>query len=58
MKVGDTIVIPGEGEFKLVLAQDNTSCQGCVADTRLSLCSKLPNFCTFGINKIWIKVEK
>jgi len=58
MKVGDTIAIPGEGEFKLVLAQDNTSCNGCVADTQLSLCDKLPALCTLGVDKIWIKVEK
>lgn len=59
MKPGDSIAIPGEGEFKLVISKyTKDGCIGCAARHSFKLCSKLPADCTFGENKIWIKVEK
>ena len=64
MKVGDTIAIPGYGEYELSLG-DNT-CYGCAAENDLGLCHSLPTiYCSYparGVERwydlIFIKVEK
>ena len=64
MKVGDTIAVPGYGEYKLSLG-DNT-CAGCAAEDDLDLCCLLPTtYCSNparGVERwydlIFIKVEK
>ena len=64
MKVGDTIAIPGYGEYELSLG-DN-ACYGCAAENDLSLCYSLPtSYCTYPARDverwydlIFIKAEK
>ena len=64
MKVGDTIAIPGHGEYKLSLG--SCLCFGCVAFSDIKLCEALPNsYCTHPRDShggfsdiIFLKVEK
>lgn len=64
MKVGDTIAIPGYGEYKLSLG--SCMCFGCVAFSDIKLCEALPNsYCTSPRDSnggfpdiIFLKVEK
>lgn len=64
MKVGDTIAIPGYGEYKL--STGTCMCFGCVAFSDTELCAAIPNsYCTSprdsngGFpNIIFLKVEK
>ncbi len=64
MKVGDTITIPGYGEYKLSLG--SCKCFGCVGFSDIKLCEALPDsYCTSPRDSngnfpdiIFLKVEK
>lgn len=64
MKIGDTIAIPGYGEYKLALGPSR--CSDCAAENDMDLCYALPvSYCSRPqpdvnnwYNLIFIKVEK